>query len=112
MEALGYDEGRNIEIDVRYAGGKVERLPTLAADLVGRQPAVIATFGDATGQAARAATSLIPIVAGLEDSGRAELVNSMARPGRIIPGVSILGEMPESSCLLRSALKIGISPRW
>ena len=52
MEALGYDEGRNIEIDVRYAGGKVKRLPTLAADLVGRQPAVIATFGDATGQAA------------------------------------------------------------
>jgi putative tryptophan/tyrosine transport system substrate-binding protein len=51
MQALGYVEGRNIGFDVRYADGKVDRLPTLAAELVARQPAVIATFGDATGLA-------------------------------------------------------------
>jgi putative ABC transport system substrate-binding protein len=48
MQALGYVEGRNIVFDVRYADGKVDRLPTLAAELVARRPAVIATFGDAT----------------------------------------------------------------
>src|SRR5262245_61238262 len=53
MQALGYVEGRNIVFDVRYADGKVDRLPTLAAELVAQRPAVIATFGDATGLAGR-----------------------------------------------------------
>src|SRR5262249_22738948 len=44
MQALGYVEGRNIAFDVRYAEGKVERLPTLAAELVAQRPAVIAAF--------------------------------------------------------------------
>ena len=48
MQALGYVEGRNIAFDVRYADGKVDRLPTLAAELVAQRAAVIATFGDAT----------------------------------------------------------------
>ena len=56
MQALGYVEGRNIAFDVRYADGKVDRLPTLAAELVAQRPAVIATFGDATGLAIKAAT--------------------------------------------------------
>jgi len=91
MEALGYVEGRKIVFDVRYAGGNLDRLPTLAADLVSQRPAVIATFGDATGLAAQAATSEIPIVAMSEDLVRAKLVTSMSRPGRNITGVSILG---------------------
>src|SRR5262249_31336396 len=45
MQALGYVEGRNIAFDVRYADGKVDRLSTLAAELVAQRPAVIATFG-------------------------------------------------------------------
>ena len=48
MQALGYIEGRNITFDFRYADGKVDRLPTLAAELVAQRPTVIATFGDAT----------------------------------------------------------------
>ena len=48
MQALGYVEGRNIAFDVRYADGKADRLPALAAELVAQRPAVIATFGDAT----------------------------------------------------------------
>ncbi len=91
MEALGYVEGRNIAFDVRYAGGKVERLPGLAAALVARRPSVIATFGDAAGLAAQAATSEIPIVAMSEDLVRARIVSSMSRPGGNITGVSILG---------------------
>jgi len=47
MQALGYVEGRNIAFDVRYADGKIDRLPALAAELVAQRPAVIATFGDA-----------------------------------------------------------------
>src|SRR5947207_4779953 len=62
MQALGYVEGRNISFDFRFAEGKVERLPTLAAELVAQRPTVIATFGDATGLAVRAATASIPIV--------------------------------------------------
>jgi ABC-type uncharacterized transport system substrate-binding protein len=56
MRALGYVEGRNIAFDVRYADGKADRLPALAAELVAQRPAVIATFGDATGLAVKTAT--------------------------------------------------------
>jgi len=67
MKALGYVEGRNIVFDVRYADGKVDRLPTLAAELVAQRAAVIATFGDATGLAVKAATTTIPVVSMSED---------------------------------------------
>jgi putative ABC transport system substrate-binding protein len=91
MEALGYVDGRTVIFDFRYADGKVERLPALAAALAAQHPAVIATFGDAAGLAAQAATSNIPIVAMSEDLVGAKLVDNMARPGRNITGVSILG---------------------
>src|SRR5262245_54758603 len=91
MQALGYTKGRNISFDVRYADGKVDRLPTLAAELVARKPAVIATFGDATGLAVKAATTAIPIVSMSEDLVRAKIVNSMREPGGNITGVSIMG---------------------
>jgi putative ABC transport system substrate-binding protein len=91
MQALGYVEGRNITFDVRYADGKVERLPTLAAELVAQRPAVIATFGDATGLAAKAATTTIPIVSMSEDLVRAKIVTNMRQPGGNITGLSIMG---------------------
>jgi putative ABC transport system substrate-binding protein len=91
MQALGHVEGRNITFDVRYADGKVDRLPTLAADLAAQRPAVIATFGDATGLAAKAATTTIPIVSMSEDLERAKLVTNMRHPGGNITGVSIMG---------------------
>jgi putative ABC transport system substrate-binding protein len=91
MQALGYIEGRNVAFDARYADGKVDRLPTLAAELVAQHPAVIATFGDATGLAVKAATTTIPIVSMSEDLVRAKLVDSMRRPGGNITGVSIMG---------------------
>ncbi len=91
MQALGYVEGRNIAFDFRYAEGQVERLPALAGELVAQRPAVIATFGDATGLAVKAATSTIPIVAMSEDLMRAKLVTSMRKPEGNITGVSIMG---------------------
>ena len=91
MQALGYVEGRNITFDIRYADGKVDRLPALAAELVAQRPAVIATFGDATGLAIKAATTIIPVVSMSEDLARAKLVNSMRQPGGNITGVSIMG---------------------
>jgi putative ABC transport system substrate-binding protein len=91
MQALGYVEGRNVSFDVRYADGKVNRLPALAAQLVAQRPAVIATFGDAAGLAAKAATNTIPIVSMSEDLVRAKIVNSLRNPGGNITGVSIMG---------------------
>jgi ABC-type uncharacterized transport system substrate-binding protein len=91
MQALGYVEGRNIAFDFRFADGKVERLPTLAAELVAQRPTVIATFGDAAGLAAQAATTSIPIVAMSEDLVRAKLVTNMRQPGGNTTGVSIMG---------------------
>jgi putative ABC transport system substrate-binding protein len=91
MQALGYVEGRNIVFDVRYADGMVDRLPTLAAELVAQRAAVIATFGDATGLSVKAATTTIPIVSMSEDLVRAKLVTNIRHPGGNITGVSIMG---------------------
>ena len=91
MQALGYVEGRNIAFDFRFADGKVDRLPALAADLVAQRPAVIATFGDATGLAVQAATTSIPIVSMSEDLVKAKLVTNMRHPGGNTTGVSIMG---------------------
>src|SRR5215216_5677351 len=91
LEALGFVDGRNIELDFRHADGKVGRLPMIAAELVARRPAVIATFGDATGLAAQGATTAIPIVAMSEDLVQAKLVKNMRHPGENITGVSIMG---------------------
>src|SRR5262244_1803075 len=91
MQALGYVEGSNIAFDFRYADGKVDRLPALAAELVAQRPTVIATFGDATGLAVKAATNIIPVVSMSEDLVRAELVSDMRNPGGNITGVSVMG---------------------
>jgi ABC-type uncharacterized transport system substrate-binding protein len=91
MQALGYVEGRNVSFDVRYADGKVDRLPALAVELVAQHPAVIATFGDAAGLAAKAATNTIPVVSMSEDLVRAKIVTSLRNPGANITGVSIMG---------------------
>jgi putative ABC transport system substrate-binding protein len=91
LEALGYVEGRNVAFDFRFADGQAERLPALATDLVAQRPAVIATFGDAAGRAAQAATKTIPIVAQSEDLVRAQLVTNLRRPEGNLTGVSIMG---------------------
>jgi putative ABC transport system substrate-binding protein len=91
MRALGYVEGHNIAFDVRHADGKADRLPALAAELVAQRPDVIATFGDASGLAVKAATSTIPVVSMSEDLVRAKLVTDMRNPGANITGISVMG---------------------
>ena len=89
LRALGYHD-EDIEIEVRGAGGHLERLPTIAAELVQLIPEVIVAEGPAV-QAAKQATSTIPILmAGVADPVRAGFINSLAHPGGNVTGLSNL----------------------
>src|SRR6516164_11644103 len=85
----GYVEGRNVAIEYRWAEGRFDRLPELAADLVGRKVDVIVTVGEV--QAAKNATSTTPIVTTFAvDPVATGLVVSFARPGTNVTGVGMM----------------------
>src|SRR5215831_14802597 len=90
LSESGYVEGQNIAIEIRYAEGKVERLPELAAELVSLNVQVIATFGTLTTIVLQRTTKTIPIVALADELVRPGLVASLARPGGNITGVQIV----------------------
>jgi len=91
LRELGYVEGKNIAIEYRYAEGKLERLPDLAAELVRLKVDVIVTGGSAPARAAKNATATIPIVfSTANDPVGDRLVSSLARPGGNITGLSIM----------------------
>jgi len=97
LKEAGFVEGQNVTIDYRWADGHYDRLPALAADLVGHRVEVIfAGGGPDPARVAKAATSAIPIVFySATDPVKAGLVPSLNRPGGNITGVSIMGAVLE-----------------
>jgi ABC-type uncharacterized transport system substrate-binding protein len=96
LRELGYVEGTNIVIEYRWAEGKFDRLPDLAAELVRLKVEVIVTGGPADTRAVKGATTTVPVVMGFDnDPVGSGFVTSLARPGGNITGLSTLS--PELS---------------
>ena len=96
LHELGYMEGKNIVIEYRYAEGKPDRLPALAAELVRLKVGVIVTAGPPSTRSAKQATATIPIVMAFDDDPVGSgFVASLARPGGNVTGLSALS--PEIS---------------
>jgi putative ABC transport system substrate-binding protein len=89
LSEAGYVEGQSIVVEYRYAGGRPERLPALAAELVHLKPLVIVTPGTPASMAAKGATDTIPLVfAGVADAVGAGLIANLARPTTNITGLT------------------------
>ena len=89
LRDLGYEEGRNVALEFRYAEGQLERLPDVAAELARLPVAIIVLSGDAAMAAARQATQTIPIVFALNSAPvEAGVVASLAHPAGNITGLS------------------------
>jgi ABC-type uncharacterized transport system substrate-binding protein len=100
LSDAGFDEGRNITIEYRFAERDVGRLPSLAAELVQRRVAVIFTGTTVSALAAKSATSTIPVIFAIgADPVRSGLVASLNRPGGNLTGISFFTNQMEAKRL-------------
>jgi putative ABC transport system substrate-binding protein len=96
LAKMGFEEGRNVIIDYRFAEGHYDRLQAMAADLVRRKVTVIYAADAATALAAKAATTALPVVFRIgRDPVQLGLVPSLSRPGGNLTGVSFLSTTPQ-----------------
>jgi len=91
LRELGWVEGQNLEVVRRFAEGHAERLPALAAELIHLPVDVLFANGTAAALVAKQATRTIPIIMSGDDPVSLGVVESLARPGSNITGVSVLG---------------------
>jgi putative tryptophan/tyrosine transport system substrate-binding protein len=103
LRELGYVDGQNVVIELRYAQGGLQQLPELAAELVRLKVDVIQASGDLAPRVAQQATTTIPIVAMSDDILGAGLIASLSRPGGNTTGLTILS--PELSVKRLELLK-------
>jgi putative tryptophan/tyrosine transport system substrate-binding protein len=89
LSDLGYTEGRDFIIDDRYADSRPERLPGIVAELISTKVDLILSPGNPVTQAAKTATSTIPIISTTPDLLASGFVASLARPGGNITGMSL-----------------------
>jgi putative ABC transport system substrate-binding protein len=124
LAELGYVEGQSIEYEFRFAHHEIQRLPTIAAELVAGQPDLLFTWSSGGARAAAGATSTIPIVVGpVAEGTMAPLVPDFARPPGNITGLTLNSRQQQEKCLqllkevAPSAKRIGLllnplNPLW
>jgi putative ABC transport system substrate-binding protein len=93
LRELGYVEGRNIAVQHRSAGNSVERLDPLAKELIALPVRLVVTQGTPAAQAAARASARTPVVIALGEPNGTTLIDSLARPGRNVTGLTVLAEL-------------------